>query len=964
MRRDRDDNGSAGGPIASGAPVRIVRDQMSSRASVVEPATAGGSRGDDGEPTESERGVDPEAHRLTQPTARSAAPLHHRERDRYEVLHEHGRGGIGRVFRARDRELGRDVALKELLNGVATSEIRFFREALITARLEHPGIVPVHDAGRWPDGTPFYAMKLVHGRPLGELIDACRTPEDRLALLPHIIAVADAIAYAHDRKIIHRDLKPSNVIVGAFGETVVIDWGLAKDLTESNVDAPPDGPYRTPASDGLTAPGGVLGTPAYMAPEQHAGRADERTDVYALGGMIFHALVGRPPHSKKREADAPPALPRATPRDLAAVVRRAMATDPADRYQRAQDLAADLRQFTRRRPVAARRYSLAGRALLAFVRHRATSVVAVVALAALSIVLALDHYRVGSQRARAIASEERTQDALGQLTLKHAELLLSSDPSAAIDVLATYRGSSDDVVRKLRAEAIANGVAALRAAPHADNVLWLGGGSNGAVVSLSLDGTITETTRGGASRVVARGVKSKRTSAYAPAQHLLAYACDPDDVCMFDISRSRVVAADVLRGLQPDALSFSPAGNRLAVLSHDGILHAFGVGDPAHPSELRHLPSKGAFGVLFVDDDRVATASPDGITIQDDRATLAVPLEAPTAWDRSSETHRLVVGNKDGEAIVIETSDGSVTSRARPCTGKVNGLRFIPQHHLIGYVCRSGAVGTWDPDEGATVTRAQLEGGADVLDVGDDLLVAGGSNGDVIVVDLVTDLVSSYRGHGIRITSVAAPTPDSPLVTSGDVRGGVRAWPVPARLGRVVGHLDSMLVDAVFDTRSSTVLATASRPSFLAFSADRGPYPVAPHERQNLFFVPAPDHQRFATFGFGPKVEIWSANTLARERVVETPHGTVSMVRFVGHSDDFISAGHDGRLLLWSDTSPARELAHLATPIGTFVVIRGGDDFVVQGTDGAVLRISSGGDMHELVPPTGRGTMLQATGGG
>ena len=116
---------------------------------------------------------------------------------------------------------------------------------MITARLEHPGIVPVHEAGRWPDGTPFYAMKLVQGRPLRELIAACKTLGDRLALIPHVIAIADAIAYAHDRKIIHRDLKPSNVIVGAFGETVVIDWGLAKDLTDEIADVVEDGPYRS-----------------------------------------------------------------------------------------------------------------------------------------------------------------------------------------------------------------------------------------------------------------------------------------------------------------------------------------------------------------------------------------------------------------------------------------------------------------------------------------------------------------------------------------------------------------------------------------------------------------------------------------------------------------------------------------------------------------------------------------------
>src|SRR6185369_2114625 len=111
----------------------------------------------------------------------------------YTIICEHGRGGLGRVSRARDRELGRDVAIKELINGKGPGEVRFLREALITARLEHPGIVPIHEAGRWPDGTPFYSMKLVAGRSLKELIAACSSIDERLRLLDHVIAVADAV---------------------------------------------------------------------------------------------------------------------------------------------------------------------------------------------------------------------------------------------------------------------------------------------------------------------------------------------------------------------------------------------------------------------------------------------------------------------------------------------------------------------------------------------------------------------------------------------------------------------------------------------------------------------------------------------------------------------------------------------------------------------------------------------------
>src|SRR5262249_36594426 len=169
---------------------------------------------------------------------------------------------------------------------------RFQREALITARLQHPGIVPVYEAGRWPSGEPFFAMKLVSGRPLDKVIAEATSLPARLALLPRLAAACDAMAYAHSQRIIHRDLKPGNVLIGDFGETVVIDWGLAKDLDAADS---PESANRAPRarksqpkiehqSSTLTVAGSVMGTPAYMAPEQARGETvDQRADVFALG---------------------------------------------------------------------------------------------------------------------------------------------------------------------------------------------------------------------------------------------------------------------------------------------------------------------------------------------------------------------------------------------------------------------------------------------------------------------------------------------------------------------------------------------------------------------------------------------------------------------------------------------------------------------------------------------------------
>ncbi len=334
----------------------------------------------------------------------------------YDVERELARGGMGRIRIARDRRLGRPVALKELLVA-ATPEAkqRFEYEARITARLQHPSIVNVHEAGVWPSGEPFYTMSLVAGRSLDEAIRAAPTLDGRLALVPHVLAAADAMAWAHGERVIHRDLKPSNILVGNFGETVVIDWGLAKSLDDREPATP-----GAPEEPSVTQPGAVMGTPAFMSPEQAWGRpVDARTDVYALGAILECVLAGRTVSEGSPlevlaavRAGPPPPLAqrqRGVPTELLAIVDRAMAREPADRYPTAREFSTDVRRFLNGQLVGAHHYSRGELFTRWLKRNRALITMAVVALTIIAVIGVASLERIFAAQARAETSRDEAE---------------------------------------------------------------------------------------------------------------------------------------------------------------------------------------------------------------------------------------------------------------------------------------------------------------------------------------------------------------------------------------------------------------------------------------------------------------------------------------------------------------------------------------------------------------------------
>ncbi|MDQ3339693.1 MAG: protein kinase [Myxococcota bacterium] len=405
--------------------------------------------------------------------------------DRYEQVAEHARGGLGRVVRAVDKRLGRTVAVKELLRRGEhgdSNEERFLREALITARLEHPGIVPVHEAGRWPNGDPYYVMKLVEGRTLKELISSRSQLRDRLSLLPHVIAIADAVGYAHSEGVIHRDLKPSNVIVGEFGETIVVDWGLAHDRKRDVPEPPGHDVVSLMSASGShsTISGKVVGTPAYMAPEQARGETvDERADVYAIGAVLYELLAGRPPHHDEtpqltldRVLAGPPrpvaAAVAHVPVELATIVSKAMSRLPDERYPNASALAEDLRRFQTGKLVSAHTYTTWSLLRKKLAQHRGVVAVAVASAIALGAVGVESFRRVvaerniaRSERGRAVISQSQAEKRQRELVLLQAVTSMREDPTATLAWLKDYRIADEDraQVLELVDEALASGIA-------------------------------------------------------------------------------------------------------------------------------------------------------------------------------------------------------------------------------------------------------------------------------------------------------------------------------------------------------------------------------------------------------------------------------------------------------------------------------------------------------------------------
>ncbi len=797
------------------------------------------------------------------------------ERDRFEVLDELARGGLGRVFRARDPRTGRILAIKEVLHPVPEIIARFAREALVTANLQHPSIVPVYEVGTWGDGEPFYAMKLVAGHTLDRVIAEASTTGARVALVPHVIAVADALAYAHSEGVIHRDLKPSNVIVGAYGETVVIDWGLAKSVAIEDVDDIAAGSTIPPDMQETVA-GSVLGTPAYMPPEQARGEAlDEHADVYAIGALLYHMLTGKRPYadvsdiSELIEAVAKRAvtpileLAPEAPTELVAIAEKAMARDKHARYPTAQGLAADLRRFQTGKLVGAHHYSRM-QLLRRWVRRHAAAVsVATAALLVLAVTGVIAVRRITSER-----DEAQRQGAIAR------EREAEADAASA-----EARRRLADTLEELGRQALVDG--------HPERALPLlaaSASTRANPIPTPTLGLLAAQARAAYTGLVAIAPppRTAATSGALAAGGTLILVADKDGrVSAWDIG-ARAVRWTVDAGV---TIAVSPDGATFVAIAADGTLTLREVAD-GHVRDTWKLAARTRLANLSwaPDGAHFAIAGEEGhfeIGAPGQPALVDVALRTSTTYAVafSPDSTRVATGGTDGIVTITDVRTGAAVASLRDTPREIAAIQWIDDDQLVDGD-DTGVARLWRTSQRRVVRRFDLGKAIYALAAGPDWLATAGDGEIVRTWNLETGaLRAELGGHdlGVDVVSRAGGW----LVTA-DELGAVRVW--DPRTGERLHAFPSEEEVVTLDVRDGLLAAIArGRQRVWKLAPDAVVHHIQAHTA------------RIRALAFGPDDTLYTASLDGTGAAIDVARGSVSRL---GSADAFVE-------------QPSRSLAEL-----------------------------------------------------
>lgn len=693
---------------------------------------------------------------------------------RYTRGSEYARGGIGRILLVHDEQIGRDVILKELLPEHTTSPTdstlsripqpesprspmrqsaammaRFLQEAKITGQLEHPSIVPVYELGTRKDGQLYYTMKLVRGETLTESIKKSESPEDRLSLLRSFLDVCQAMAYAHSKGVIHRDLKPSNIMVGEFGECVVLDWGLAK--MQKDVDAHRDALEKTisqlklgeePLAEFKTRSKDIMGTPLYMAPEQARGEVDAvgvQSDVYSLGVILYEILSGELPHPWSNSIDTirrvgtlpAPSITKAaphTPPELAAICDKALAFHTTKRYASARELATDVQHFLEGAVVGAYAYKFTDLLGRLYRKHRPiilTTCGAALVLLLVGIFSYISIYREREKAVKAEATAVIARNVAVQARTTAEEERGRAEAAEARTAREKYISDirlADAYVREFKFQAAEDTLLATE--PHFRNIEWgylvaqcnqdlatLSGHTNVVFKSFfSPDGKSIVTVGGDFTARLWNAETYAQVHEWRYPEIYLRHAVySPDGTRLaLCLSDGTVHIVDPTSGAEISTLSghtapvnyctFNAAGDRLITASSDRLVKIWDLTSRSvlltleeQEGEVKAVGYCNAEQSLFTvtDNKPIRLYSLDGRFIS----------EGPGERVHAPGDGALIVARHENEAVVYKGSDLSVVLRL-PHEDIVERVTYYPEFQRVVTACADGIARVWRMPEG------------------------------------------------------------------------------------------------------------------------------------------------------------------------------------------------------------------------------------------------------------------------
>jgi WD40 repeat protein/serine/threonine protein kinase len=810
----------------------------------------------------------------------------------YTVRGVHGRGGQARVMLAFDEHIGRDVALKELLPDADEEEtmasgrgdplsipgiVRFLREARVTGQLEHPNIVPVYELGRREDGLLYYTMRLVRGETLEKKLNQCKDLSDRLKHMGPFWDICNAIAYAHSRGVVHRDIKPSNIMVGEFGETVLLDWGIAKVKGRKDLGAREiERDLALLHEEGIeqTVAGSAIGTPSYMSPEQADGdidHIDEISDVWSLGAVLYEILTGVPPYDGKTRMEilvkvgrkpVKPVRERRpdAPADLTAIAEKCLQKNKRHRYQSARELSEDVGAYMTGRRVGAYAYS-AWELLKRFAAQNRTTFVAI-GLILLVIIGALVFTTVAYRKATAARENEsiaRQQEADARQQ-EHAERL-----TANYHLAQAYAEKADRLKGDMRflSSTIFAAASLLHNPSHPRSPYhdpeFAAGLPQGHNLRVEAASQIYRTRfhMGVELEGFFRGGDVLSQPAFSPTGEQLAVASYDGSIKVWDIKTNRLLQSLEAHDGRVYDVEYSTDGKHLATAGHDKTVIVWLVesGNPLYKLEGHQEPV------------RAVAFSPDG--------------------------SRLVSAGVDGTLRLWEVASARCLKILKGHKGKVYDAAFSPDGKQIVSVGEDKTLRLWKLPKGKMIHKtighskaafavAFSPDGRWVASAGDDFVVrlwkVGAKRPSV-----------HLKGHKDGVVSLAF-SPDGKLLASAGYDHTVRIWDVASGKCRLAIDGHKGFVNGVAFSGAGGHLASAGydRTAKVWKIRPGRPLRIFKGHKGTIYGVAiSPDGKWLASSGWDKTVRIFSTRTGNTRHVLK------------GHDDvvDGVSISPDGRLL-------------------------------------------------------------------